>query len=79
MDGLIEGRNIHFVAKAVDGGDSNHYTALVTRVIDKNAGLIDLTMFDNRESSEAFARYWSVPYSEHPSSEGDSWHFIERA
>lgn len=74
MEGLTIGRNIHYVTS-----EGVHLAALVTKVWNKEAGMINLTAFiDNSEhTGDPVMMVTSVEYSEDP--QPDTWHWIERA
>jgi hypothetical protein len=79
MDGLTEGRIVHYVN---DNGE--HLPAIVVKVWDKENGTINLTVFSNHTTSAlslwgddlAYART-SVNYAEEPAV--NTWHWIEKA
>jgi hypothetical protein len=83
MDGLIEGRMVHFVIPDdASRSAGEHRAALVVRVWDKGAGSVNLHVFFDGSNDEAVdpqgdAWVTSVPYSEE--SKGRTWHWIERA
>jgi len=70
MKGLTVGRIVHFV-----GIDPQHAAALVTRVLDAEKGIVNLTVFPDME--EPYFRC-EVPYEEAATS-AHSWHWVEQA
>ncbi len=83
MDGLTEGRIVHYVMNTKQG-DQQHRPAIITRVWDKSFGTVNLTVFtdwenDIEKSSTQFGLVWatSVRYSE--DKENGTWHWIEKA
>lgn len=73
MEGLTEGRIVHFVA------DSNvHRAAIVVNVVSRESGLVDLFVFSMPQDGRGgFFMYPSTPYDE--SKNLDTWHWIEKA
>lgn len=74
MDGLTVARNIHYVTD-----EGIHLAALVTKVWNKDAGLINLSAFiDNSVyTGDPVMMVTSVNYSDEPLP--NTWHWIERA
>jgi hypothetical protein len=79
MDGLTEGRMVHYVLE-----NGEHRPAVIVKVWDKLSGVVNMQVFTdgiNDESVNGHARntMWktSVPYSEEPKS--STWHWIEKA
>lgn len=86
MDGLTEGRIVHFVMN-----DGDHRAAIIARVWGKESGVVNLTVFTdwsndiegngNEQLNEQIAKgiLWrtAVQYSEDP--KPNTWHWIERA
>lgn len=72
MDGLIEGRNVHYVNEFGD-----HLAAIVSKVEDKAHGYCLLTIFKNTASLGSPVYSDFAFYSE--LKESKTWHFIERA
>lgn len=78
MKGLAVGRIVHYIP-----GDSmltevfrNHYAAIVTRVVDKERGVINIMAFaDKHPVAGGFSFRESVPYSETPGLM--TWHWPE--
>ena len=70
MKGLAIGRIVHYV-----GTDREHAPAIVTRVVDLEKGIINLTVFPDLE--EPYFRY-EVPYKE-TTEKASSWHWPEQA
>ena len=71
MEGLTEGRIVHYSL-----GVGEHRAAIVTDVIDKNAGVVSLVVFWLQYDSPMDTNY--VSYNEHTDYYG-SWHWIEKA
>lgn len=78
MEGLTEGRIVHYrmVNNTLYSHDHDCYVAVVSRVRDKDRGIVDLHIFVN-SSEDPVRLYRSVSYAETPT-EGH-WHWIERA
>lgn len=79
MDGVVEGRIVHFV---MDHGPyvGQHRAAMIVRVWNTATGMANLTVFpdwDNDHVPEGLSWQPSVPYSE--DHEPRTWHWIERA
>jgi hypothetical protein len=81
MDGLTEGRIVHFV---MDSGprEGDHRPAIVVRVWDKTAGYVNLQVFtdstnDGPENASGVVWKGSRSYSE--TKEPGTWHWIEKA
>jgi hypothetical protein len=77
MDGLTEGRNVHFVLN-----NGIHRAAIVVNVWDKEAGVVSLMVFldgPNDVAVSAQNPLWvgTVSHSEEPKPR--TWHWIERA
>lgn len=78
MEGLTEGRIVHYVARK----NADHAPALIVRVVDRDPVRVNLCVF---ASSTTQASRWGapvqiendVPYSD--AKEPFSWHWIERA
>ena len=86
IEGLIEGRIVHFVPGPNDGFSSpeEHRPAVIVRVWDRtgDSGSVQLQVFTdggNDGPGKASGLFWamSVMHSERP--EPRTWHFIERA
>lgn len=80
MDGLTEGRMVHYVLQT-GPSDGQHRPALVVKVWNKDTGVANLTVFPDWENDGLFGSgsFWatSVQYSEEP--KPGTWHWIERA
>lgn len=87
VEGLTEGRIVHFVPRARTAGEYNsthnpesHMPAIVVRVWDKEIGSVNLQVFTDN-SNDGFNEnvVWRtcVVYSEEP--KPYTWHFLERA
>lgn len=77
MDGLIEGRLVHFVMP-----DGQHRPAIVVRVWSKETGYCNLQVItdgsnDGQENTSGMRWETSVNYSE--GKEPRTWHWIEKA
>lgn len=78
MDGLTVNRNIHYVAS-----DGVCRAAFVTKVWDKESGVINLSYLNNGSEdvkagiADPVLMRTSVTYSEEP--KPNTWHWIERA
>ncbi len=86
MDGLTEGRIVHYVMP-----DGDHRAAIVVKVWNKDTGVSNLTVFtdwsndiignesDALNALIAAGTFWrtSVEYSEEP--KPNTWHWIEKA
>jgi hypothetical protein len=76
MDGLVVGRNIHYVT-----GDDVHHAAFVTWVWNKASGVINLSYLHNGASdttvglTESVVRKTSVTYNKDGAP--NTWHWIE--
>lgn len=81
MDGLTEGRIVHYVLP--DGrSKGEHRPAIVVKVWNKEIGYVNLqvfTDFSNDGVPYESGQYWatSVNYSEDP--QPRTWHWIEKA
>ncbi len=81
MDGLIEGRIVHYVM--TDGrGAGLHRPAIIVHVWDKATGCVQLQVFtdgSNDGPEHAHGLLWatSVSHSEDPMPR--TWHWIERS
>ncbi len=73
MDGLTEGRIVHYVMP-----NGKHRPAVVVEVWD-GKGAVNLQVFTDSMNDGAPNVQWqtSVPFSESP--EAGTWHWIERA
>lgn len=71
MEGLAIGRIVHFV-----GINPDHSAAIVTRVVDKEKGIVNLTVFHDLEDELSVRN--EVPYQEEKTN-AHSWHWPERA
>jgi hypothetical protein len=71
MEGLTEGRIVHFV---VDGW---HRPAVITHVWDKQRGTVNLHVFPDGSHPLSQHEYTSVNFDE--SGLGFTWHWIEKA
>ncbi len=87
MEGLIEGRIVHFVLPAGPHA-GEHRPAIVVKIWDKwneKSGVVNLQVFYDGTNDHPHAQsdgphiYWetSVGYSSEP--EARTWHWIERA
>lgn len=77
MDGLTEGRNVHYVAY-----NGRHLAALVTGYSQDKPGHADLAVFTNMpnvngEQSGGIQFHFNVPHNETPTP--GTWHWIERS
>lgn len=86
MDGLTEGRIVHFVMN-----DGDHRASMVVKVWSKEGGVVNLTVFTdwgndiegngqellNDQISKGILWRTSVQYSEEP--KPNTWHWIEKA
>ena len=73
MEGLIEGRMVHFVLPDVDV----HRAAIVVNVQDKQKGLCDLFVFSMPQDEHGgFFMNLGARYS--GTKEPGTWHWIER-
>ena len=80
MEGLTEGRNVHYVAY-----NGRHLAAMVIghqQVFDDSVALADLAVFTNMENANGIKSYGlqfhqSVMYSEEK--KPGTWHWIEKA
>lgn len=81
MDGLTEGRIVHYVVP--DGrSQGEHRPAIVVKVWNKDSGMINLQVFtDSSNDGGAYANpvVWrtSIGYSQEPLL--NTWHWIEPA
>jgi hypothetical protein len=73
VEGLTMGRIVHFVGTMGDVSP-----ALVSRVWNKDTGIVDLHVFTSYPGFPV-VRYTSIPYSEVPIPGRLSWHWIPRA
>jgi hypothetical protein len=79
LDGLTVGRIVHYRAiDATEGDDGVEvcHAAIVTRVLDAEGGLIDLTAF--RPGDEAPSPVSHVRHDDE-TKPADTWHWPERA
>lgn len=86
MEGLTEGRIVHFVFED-PGYGLVHRPAMVVRVWNKDDGYVNLMVFPDGSNDRALARetvpcelpVWitSIRYSEEP--KALTWHWIEKA
>lgn len=81
MDGLTEGRIVHFV---MPNGD--HRPAIVVKVWNKESGLVNLQVFTDGlndspiHSDESPGLMWATSITPDESGQrGGSWHWIEKA
>jgi hypothetical protein len=75
MDGLIEGRIVHFV---VDAEHNIHRAAIVVNVADKRQGIVDLFVFSMPSDERGgFFMYVVALYDENKAI--NTWHWIEKA
>ena len=76
MDGLTEGRIVHFV---MPGGE--HHAALVARVWDGALGIVTLAVFmDGSDDTHLGGSIrWASAVRFSPALEPHTWHWIERA
>lgn len=78
MEGLTEGRIVHFVVP-----NGQHRPAIVTRVWNPQSGMVTLNVFADEPNDTDWAKgknvvcETSVEYSEEPRPR--TWHWIERA
>lgn len=72
MDGLIAGRNVHFVAT-----HGIHMAAIVTRVVEPEGGVVDLFVFYN-DGDLRNARFENDVLFDDAKSP-ITWHWIEKA
>lgn len=73
MEGLTEGRMVHYVKGNPTG---HHKAAVVTFVANQAQGIVDLHVFQ-QDSSFPVGLYRGIKYSETPVP--DTWHWIEKA
>lgn len=79
MEGLTEGRMVHYVLPE-GKSQAEHRPAIVVKVWSKETGTANLTVFpDWQNDGKTEGIFWatSVPYSEEPL--GGTWHWIEKA
>lgn len=79
MDGLTEGRIIHVVLS-----NGKHRPAIIVGVINKEAGMINATIFtdwrnDFADGSGASGLFWATTISYSDAHEPNTWHWIEKA
>jgi hypothetical protein len=74
MDGLTEGRIVHFVTE-----HGRHLAAIVVKVWSKEHGTVNLTVFNDyaHDMEGNTMQQTSVNYSE--DFQPNSWHWIEKA
>lgn len=80
MEGLTEGRIVHYVPRANDqmvtGGE--HRAAMIVRVWDKARGYVNLQVFcDGQNDGTSMA--WVTSILHDPDGAPGTWHWIERA
>ena len=81
MEGVTEGRVVHYVMK-----DCQHRAAIIVKVVDKESGCCNLTVFLDGEDKSLEASLavmkTAVNYSDGkdlPSKPFETWHWIEKA
>jgi len=77
MDGLIEGRIVHFVLEK-----GQHRPAIVVKVWNKDSGSVNLQVFtDGSNDGELYASgmYWATSIMPSETNEVRTWHWIEKA
>ena len=73
MEGLIEGRMVHFVVNA-----NQHRAAIVVNILSKESGICDLFVFSMPQDERGgFFMQVGAAYDE--SKNIDTWHCIEKA
>ena len=80
MEGLTEGRIVHFVIPDGNKNAGEHRPAIIVKVWNKASGYVNLwVFFDGTNDGEIANTPWqtSIPYSEQPDSR--TWHWIEKA
>lgn len=82
MEGLIEGRIVHYVLPNGCKNAGYHRPAIITQVWNAWTGTSNLQVFvdgenDGHEYTNGLCRFTSVMYSENK--EPGTWHWIERA
>lgn len=81
MQGLTEGRIVHFVMPQVtEQGDSPHRPAVITEVLNRRTGIVNLTVFFNgpRDGQNLEALGWVPSVGFDPNGAPGTWHWIER-
>jgi hypothetical protein len=87
MDGLTEGRMIHYVLPEDElcRSAGEHRPAIVVKVWNKESGVINIQVFtdasnDYHEGHAGFhGLFWATSVQYDESGASGTWHFIERA
>ncbi len=74
MEGLTVGRNVHYVIH-----DGQHFAAIVTAVLDRDMGVIDVVVFPPSNAAALPATFAVEPARYSEGKEPGTWHWIERA
>lgn len=77
MEGLTEGRIVHFVLE-----NGEHRPAIVVKVWDKSTGYVNLQVFtDGSNDGEQYAsgQYWATSIFPNEDHAPRTWHWIEKA
>jgi len=77
MEGLTEGRIVHFVLE-----NGQHRPAIVVKVWNKSTGYVNLQVFtDGGNDGEQYAsgQYWATSVMPSETHEPRTWHWIEKA
>ena len=78
MEGLIEGRIVHYVHEHLDGSRV-HRAALVIHVEDRDKGIVQLLVFLSPEQDRASGLFQINLHTEFdPTNKAGTWHWIER-
>jgi hypothetical protein len=72
MEGLTEGRMVHFVAR-----DGMHRSAVITHVWNKETGMINLFVFPDGSHSIESTTPTSISFD--ATGAVNTWHWIEKA
>ena len=74
MEGLTEGRIVHFVT---DNGQ--HHAAIVAKVWSYEVGTVNLAVFDDNGVTYPKTSVRFAETGNHEKAESNTWHWIERA
>lgn len=76
MEGLTEGRNVHFVNEV-----GQHHAAIVAKILNRATGMVNLAVFDDNgvAYNKTSVRYEEADPQAHVALPPNTWHWIERA
>ena len=80
MEGLIEGRIVHYMPNEKESGHSHHMAAIVVRVFGGTDGIANLTVFPDwlNDGHSGDGVFWATSRKYSEGKEPMTWHWPEK-